>query len=248
MRTDFQVKRRSKASTKVTARTLKWIAILSMMTDHFACVFLQEETKLYVFLRLLGRIAFPIYAFLLTEGFLHTTNVKKYLQRLFFFALLSEIPFDLAFYGTPFYPERQNVFFTLGIGLLGMFLLKKTHELQEKGDFTATFLKFFLISGSCCIAAYLLHADYGAIGVLSILMLYLFRTRLQLKNKPAYLMECGILCMISLSEAFAMIMTPILEAYDGTPGSRKHKRFFYWFYPVHLFLYWGILMGIKAFL
>lgn len=230
MRTDFQV----------TARTLKWIAILSMMTDHFACIFLQEETRLYEFLRLLGRIAFPIYAFLLTEGFLHTTNVKKYLKRLFLFALLSEIPFDLAFYGIPFYPERQNVFFTLGIGLLGMFLLKKTHKPQEKEDFMNTFLKFFLISGSCCIAAYFLHSDYGAIGVLSILTLYLFRTRLQLKNKPAYLMECGILCMISLSEAFAMIMTPILETYDGSQGRKGNRWFFYVFYPAHLFLFWMI--------
>lgn len=225
---------------KVTAWTLKWIAILSMMTDHFACVFLQEETRLYEFLRLLGRIAFPIYAFLLTEGFLHTTNVKKYLKRLFLFALLSEIPFNLAFYGNPFYPERQNVFFTLGIGLLGMFLLKKTHKPQEKEDFMDTFLKFFLISGSCCIAAYLLHADYGVIGVLSILTLYLSRTRLQLKNTPAYLMECGILCMISLSEAFAMIMTPILEAYDGNQGRKGNRWFFYVFYPAHLFLFWMI--------
>jgi hypothetical protein len=211
-----------------------------MMTDHFACIFLQEETMPYEFLRLLGRISFPIYVFLLTEGFLHTTNVKKYLKRLFLFALLSEIPFDLAFYGIPFYPERQNVFFTLGIGLLGMFLLKKMHKLQEKEDFMDTFLKFFLISGSCCIAAYFLHADYGAIGVLSILMLYLFRTKLQLKNKPAYLMECGILCMISLSEAFAMIMAPILEAYDGSQGGKGNRWVFYVFYPAHLFLFWMI--------
>lgn len=144
MRTDF----------KVTAHALKWIAIITMMIDHFGAIILcsvieayvrplklEEAEELilasprlsglysaYALIRTIGRVSFPIFAYLLTEGFLHTKDAKAYLRRLILFAFISEIPYNLAFGGNFFYPDGCNVFFTLAIGMIGMMLLKKTKE------------------------------------------------------------------------------------------------------------------------
>ena len=95
----------------MSGTTLKWIAVISMLIDHTAEVLINHNAALtdpiwaqiYVLMRGIGRIAFPIYAFLLVEGFLHTRDVKKYLARMLTFAVVSEIPFDLAVFHTPFY-------------------------------------------------------------------------------------------------------------------------------------------------
>lgn len=102
----------------LSGTTLKWIAVISMLIDHTAEVLINHNAALtdpiwaqiYVLMRGIGRIAFPIYAFLLVEGFLHTRDVKKYLARMLTFAVVSEIPFDLAVFHTPFYWGYQNVF------------------------------------------------------------------------------------------------------------------------------------------
>lgn len=112
----------------MSGTTLKWIAVISMLIDHTAEVLINHNAALtdpiwaqiYVLMRGIGRIAFPIYAFLLVEGFLHTRDVKKYLARMLTFAVVSEIPFDLAVFHTPFYWGYQNVFFTLFLGLLAL--------------------------------------------------------------------------------------------------------------------------------
>ena len=96
-----------------------------MIVDHFA-VAIYVNTANYQFdvyriMRGIGRIAFPIYCFLLVEGFYHTHDVKKYISRCFLFAVISEVPFDLAVHGVWFYPGAQNVFFTLAIGLCTLY-------------------------------------------------------------------------------------------------------------------------------
>ena len=97
---------------------LKIIVLLSMIIDHYGAIF-HSGVDMY---RIIGRLAFPIYAFLLVEGYSHTSNVKKYASRLFLFALISECPFDLAFYSKLEF-MHQNIFFTLFIGLVLMCLL-----------------------------------------------------------------------------------------------------------------------------
>jgi hypothetical protein len=122
--------------------TLKLVAIITMLIDHIGAAVLSrivfadgshisESVPLYLVyngMRTIGRLAFPIFCFLLVEGFLHTRNVIKYAIRLAVFALISEIPFDLALFGKTFYSGYQNVFFTLLIGLLVMIGFKLVAE------------------------------------------------------------------------------------------------------------------------
>lgn len=117
-------------------------------------------------LRAIGRPAFPIFCFLLVEGFLHTRDSRKYALRLFLFALISEIPFDLAIYRTLVNWGMQNVFFTLLIGLLVM--MACTH-------FSKNIWMQSVIFALGLVAGYLLHTDYGFKGVLLIEILYFFR-------------------------------------------------------------------------
>ena len=118
----------------LTGNTLKLIAIFTMLIDHIGAAVIEAgilssndmailETErgmqwylADIVLRLIGRLAFPIFCFLLVEGFTHTGNEAKYARNLLLFALISEIPFDLAFFGRLFFPGAQNVYFTLFLG------------------------------------------------------------------------------------------------------------------------------------
>ena len=102
---------------------LKMIAITTMLIDHVGAVLLPQ----YPILRIIGRIAFPIFCFLLVEGFMHTHDVIRYMTRIGLFALISEIPFDLLFYGRILDGTHQNVFFTLFIGLVMLYYLTKRY-------------------------------------------------------------------------------------------------------------------------
>ena len=125
---------------------LKTIACITMLVDHIgaSCIeagiltpgldagtLSQDALSAYplyrldMVLRFTGRLAFPLFCFLLVEGFVHTHNVKGYLGRLVLFGILSEVPFDLAFFRTPFYPGAQNVYWTLALGVLAMAGLKR---------------------------------------------------------------------------------------------------------------------------
>ena len=125
-----------------TSSSLKLIAVITMLIDHFgATVMSQAILKLpavkadadlyhnmlilYRLIRYIGRVAFPIYCFLLVEGFIHTHSKMKYLLRLGIFVLISEIPFDYAIYNHWFSPDKQNVFFTLFFGMLVMVLVDR---------------------------------------------------------------------------------------------------------------------------
>lgn len=100
----------------LSAAALHILAMAFMLLDHlWATLFLSQEWMTCV-----GRLAFPIFAFMAVEGYFHTHSFKKYAQRMLIFAVLSEIPFDLMYGGTWFYPVHQNVIWTLLIGLLGI--------------------------------------------------------------------------------------------------------------------------------
>lgn len=217
---------------------LKTIALLTMLIDHIGVVWI-ETTHLYgiegfqmldVCLRLIGRLAFPLYAFLLTEGFLHTSNWKKYLGGLIGLAFLSEIPFDLAVYGKPEF-GHQNVCFTMCIGLLtlkGLELLEESHlGMIPKRIGMAGLL--FLGAG----IAYVGRVDYSYFGVLLIVVLYLFRA-----DHKKRCIAGGILFSFELTAILSFVM---IYRYNGKKGADNIPKYVYYsFYPIHLFVLWGI--------
>ena len=104
------------------ANALKIIAVVLMMLDHLWASVIPGNR----WMTMLGRCAFPIFAFMVAEGYVHTSDVKKYMKRLFVFALISEIPFNLFYIGAPIFPFHQNVMFTLLYGLLILYQLENS--------------------------------------------------------------------------------------------------------------------------
>lgn len=210
---------------------LKWIAILTMAIDHTAAVLLPYDSTLYLVMRCIGRVAFPIFVFLLIEGFQHTSNVKKYLLRLGAFALISEVPFDLAIFGRVIEFSHQNIFFTLFIGLLSIYLI----GIVEKTYYRKPALQILLNAGITivfsCLAGFL-KTDYDFGGVLLIIAFYLFR-KSKLLLTLCLLIVAGVL--FGGIEIYAVLgMIPIVF-YNGKKG-KSMKYFFYLFYPAHLLL------------
>lgn len=229
---------------RLSGNGLKLIAIFTMVMDHVgAAVIEQIKTinpalsseaqmmwwKIDIVLRLIGRLAFPIFCFLIVEGFLHTRNVKKYVIRLLVFSLISEIPFDLAMFNTWFYPEYQNVYVTLVLGLLALIGISKYH--------TSTWKQALVVLAACGSAA-LLHTDYGAFGVIFIVLLYLLRY----DQKNQTILGCISICW----EVTAPLSFIPIRMYNGSRGKWNLKYFFYAFYPVHLLMLWGIRIWLTG--
>lgn len=200
----------------LTGFALKWIALAAMAVDHVGMTLLPQ----YELLRIVGRLAFPIYCFLLVEGAVHTANRRRYLMRLLLFALLSEVPFDLAVSGTVFDLRSQNVFFTLAMGLMAVYLM----ELRNRYPYAV------LGSAALVFAAQLAQTDYGGGGVLIILIFYLFRGKMA--ARVLAFSAVNVLCYGGLQNYAILSMVPIL-CYNGRRGPRM-KYLFYIFYPAHL--------------
>ena len=304
----------------ISGSTIKIIAVAAMLIDHIAAALLtrilierglleigmqdmeqqinwvMENAALYygmMIMRLIGRLGFPIFCFLLVEGFQKTRSVRKYAIRLGIFALVSEIPFDLATSGKVLEFGYQNVYFTLLVGILALCAVDRLskHELAPalRWLFTVTgvlapvgyvFLMTgislaFYIGGAIAIGATLgvliyrlkkkglaemqklcasitavaaamlladfLRTDYSGMGVLTIVMMYVFRR----KKVVSMLSGCIVLTLMSFSEITAFFALIPIALYNGKRGL-KMKYFFYAFYPVHLFLIWlvALLMGM----
>ena len=226
----------------LSGTALKRIACLSMLLDHIGASLLENglfkqgsfwpgNVQLDGVLRLVGRLAFPIYGFLLVEGFLHTHDFKKYALRMLGFALISEWPFDWAFFSGVYW-GHQNVYFTLLLGLLAM---KALDTYQTAEGMPA--LKGILGAAACFLAAALLHCDYDVLGLALILALYMTR-----KDKRA---QCIAGAVFSLFEPVAPLAFGLVWFYSGERGgsSKLEQWAFYWFYPAHIFVL-GILLLI----
>lgn len=214
----------TKENSGMTTFLMKWIAVLTMITDHVGRMFFPD---VHIF-NIIGRIAFPLFAFLLVEGFVHTENLKKYMLRMLIFACISEIPYDLAMQETWLEFSRQNTIWTLTLGLLMLALCRK---------YQYSVWAVAGIAVVCCAAAALLRFDYGAGGIVLILILYFLRDRQWLK----YLAMLGLSVLwFGGTEIAAMISIIFMLAYNGKHG-KNMKYMFYWFYPVHL----AVLFFIK---
>lgn len=211
--------------------SLKLLAIIAMLIDHIGAIIFPQ----YLWLRVVGRIAFPIFCFLIVEGFYHTSNVKKYLIRLGIFAFVSEIPFDIAFYNKIMYIDYQNVFFTLFLGLIVIYLMSMVKNNFVNHTYIINILHAFVVIIGCATSI-ILKTDYSYIGILLIVAFYLFRD-----NK---LIRCIVIIFITgLQGSFPIFHIPIemyastalipISFYNGKKGPSM-KYVFYLFYPLHL--------------
>lgn len=200
----------------MTSSSLKILAMLIMLIDHVGAILFPQ----YFILRCIGRISFPIYCFLLVEGYIHTHNLKKYIIRLILFAFISEIPFDLAFHKQIFYLQSNNIFFTLSIGVIALYFI---------GYFKSNKLfQVLIIFISCCLA-YILKTDYSFTGVLMIVGFYIFKT-----NKIKLILYQALLSLEYINIFRLLAFIPI-SFYNGKKGFNI-KYLFYIFYPAHLLI------------
>lgn len=221
----------------MSAFSLKLLAGLCMLLDHMGVVFWGEPLRaagyepfrnmlfgtplagtalLYTALRLIGRLAFPIYAFQLAEGTRKTRNFNKYLLRLVLFALISELPFDLALHGGQFTWAAQNIYWTLLLGALAIGLYRR--------EWQPGWLRY-LWPALAALIAELMHTDYGWYGVLVIFLFYL--TLDDRLKRAAWLVP-----PLALQATAPLALLPI-NSYQGVQGP-KARWAFYLFYPAHL--------------
>lgn len=225
----------------LSGSTLKMIALVTMLMDHFGAVvvvrLLREPgfnhdfwNSLYWPIRGMGRLAFPIFCFLLVEGFVHTSNVKKYLGRMVLFALISEIPFDLGLTGKMMDFRYQNVFWELAAGILAMICLEYIEKM--KTNYPAEVILRLAIIAFFALGAEVLHLDYGMNGIISIVALYVFRQKKMLQLLVGAISFCW-----EMVAPFAFVL---MAFYNGKRG-RSMKYFFYAFYPAHLLILYLIV-------
>ena len=231
--------------TGLSGAALKYIAVITMLIDHTALVvvlygFIYNGRmllvrrydilpSLYSLMRQIGRVAFPIFLFLLVQGFIHTHDRRKYALRLFLFACLSELPFNQAVDRTLFSFTHQNVFWTLFAGFLMMWLLEKI-QCSELPRWAALLADLLVVAATCLIVT-VCRTDYSYHGILSLLLLYLFRY-----NKGMALPTGAF--SFAWEPAAILAFLPI-ALYNGEKG-RAPKYFFYAFYPIHLLVLVGI--------
>lgn len=215
----------------MTSAFLKWLAMGTMLVDHLGAIIIEpwlvrggdigstfDWLGFDMILRSIGRLAFPIFCFLLVEGYFHTHDVKKYAIRLGLFALISEIPFNLGITQQLFSFDYQNVFFTLLAGLIAIWGL----------DQAKNAIAHIAIPALMAVAAIVLNTDYGAYGVIMIIILYWCHSNHKLQAIVGAIYNLG-----QLSAALAFI--PIYF-YNGQKG-QANTKWLYWIYPIHILIY-----------
>lgn len=214
---------------------LKVLAIVAMLLDHIAAVFLSYGTMPYMLMRGFGRIAFPIFCFLIVEGYFHTRDVKKYMFRLAGFAIISEIPFDLCFYHKFFYWEHQNVFFTLLVGLVAICAIDKIRKHFSASYVQGLVLQFAVII-LAMIVAWFLRTDYQMLGILIIMAFYVNRGNMVQIALSLFVIT---LCLGNSIQFYSLFALFPLCLYNGEKGPSM-RYVFYVFYPAHLLILYAV--------
>lgn len=211
----------------MTSFVLKIIALITMLFDHVGYAIFNK----FSFMNYIGRLSFPLFAFMITEGFTHTKNLRKYFYRLLIFAVISQIPYML------FISNFSNVFtlnilFTLTLGLLAITVYDKS---KNK-------LLGFLFVIICATSADFLHLDYGWFGIAIIFVFYIF------KDKKIYMNLFFIIATFinyfynyittfRIEYLFIILFCTLslipINLYNEKKG-KNTKYFLYFFYPIHL--------------
>ncbi|MGN0158838.1 MAG: TraX family protein [Brotaphodocola sp.] len=219
---------------RLNGNQLKLIAVISMLVDHMAIVLVGWDQPAYLPLRAFGRIAFPIYAFLLTEGFCHTGNLRKYMIRLLIFAVISEIPYDYLAFGNLMDVHGQNVFWTL---LLGLLMMRSFQIVSMRFPGAVGRQVQLMLLVVYCAAAWILKVDYDYRGIMLIGLFFWFYGE---RDRQAAF-ACVWMVLTASTSGWMMALGYgtaglLLRHYDSTRGTWNGKVFFYAFYPVHLII------------
>lgn len=212
---------------------LQWTALLTMAVDHIGYRLFPEAD----ILRMIGRLAFPLFVFMLVEGFIHTHSRWKYLGRLALFALASEVPYRLFTHGSLLWAVMltdplANVFYELTLIFIAVWSVQRAVEKNKL---------FFALTALCVLAASLLGTMYGWYGVVMGICFYIFRDK-----RPI-----AILCLAALTilycvehgstfQIYAILAGIPIYFYNGQRGPRLPKYFAYIFYPAHLLAIYGV--------
>lgn len=244
---------------------LKYIAAAAMLLDHTAVIFLTPATVPYFIMRLAGRLTAPIMAYFISEGYIHTKNIRNYILRLFFFWIISWIPFSLAFQGGlpveiisgrlsgctkhilfsnyKLYIEIPSkaviILFRLKTDVIFTLLLGLLALITVNSNKLNSLSKVIILA---VIFSVSMIGDWKYFNVLFPLIFYHFRENMRLKNISYYL-----ICILKLIEidkpeklyySGILAVPVILSLYNGKPGRKNkfNKWFFYIFYPMHLLL------------
>ena len=232
---------------EVTSMGLHFLAMGFMLLDHTWATLIPDNQ----WLTNAGRLAFPIFAFMIVEGYFYTSDLKKYVKRLFGIALLSEIPFNIMTSSSLINPFEQNVIWTYLIGILLIHLNEKAKEKNQ------SWLSILVGLGTIIlgyILGILAMADYYYAGIFIILTFYFFRGR-SLKNFIAQLIVLSYIyfsLMLGLAyeveilgttfwinqQGFALLAQIPIWLYQGKQGpyNKSLKRLYYYFYPVHMLI------------
>ena len=232
---------------ELTAAVLHIIAMTLMLMDHLWATLLPARE----WLTCAGRVAFPIFAFMAVEGYFHTRSFKKYILRMLLFAVLSEIPFDLMYGGTWFYPVHQNVLWTFLLSLLGVWLME---QVRKKGKTWMYLLVCVLVVPAGLVLGTLCMVDYYGVGVLTVFVFYFLHGR----KRWCFLGQLAALYWLNV-ELLGGLMYPVqlfgmefelcqqglallalipIWLYRGRQGyhSKPFQYLCYAFYPVHMLL------------
>ena len=232
---------------ELTAAVLHIIAMTLMLMDHLWATLLPARE----WLTCAGRVAFPIFAFMAVEGYFHTRSFKKYILRMLLFAVLSEIPFDLMYGGTWFYPVHQNVLWTFLLGLLGVWLME---QVRKKGKTWMYLLVCVLVVPAGLVLGTLCMVDYYGVGVLTVFVVYFLHGRkwwcflgqlaalywlnVELLGGLMYPVQLFGMEFELCQQGLALLALIPIWLYRGRQGyhSKPFQYLCYAFYPVHMLL------------
>ena len=240
----------------ISSAGLHVIAMVLMLMDHmWATVFTNAG-----WLTAVGRLAFPIFAFMIVEGYTHTRNLKKYVFRLFGFALIAEIPFNLMVGNSVIYYVHQNVLWTF---LIGIGLIHINELARKKEKLWLTVLTMVLTTLLGFVLGFATFVDYNAAGVLTVLAFYFFRGR----KWWCYLGQLAALYYINVEllqglffevelfghkfeivqQGLALLSLAFIWLYKGRQGkkSKAFQYFCYAFYPAHMLILWLIMVLVN---
>lgn len=227
----------------MTTSKLKLVALITMVIDHIGLIFFPGIEAL----RIIGRLSFPIFAFTLAHGFINTRNKNVYAFRLFLFAVIAEIPYDLAVHDEMYYWDSQSVMLELFLCFMVLYFIEFTINKN---------ILFIFGALACILCTEIFASSYGLYGVTIVIVFYLFRN-FRGADVIVFLLvtylfyglttyEIDILgktySILSMNEVqlYACLAVIPLVLYNSERGLSKNKWFFYFFYPVHFIILYAI--------